>query len=183
MTEASAGSREVSTSHPKQPKRTTVEKIATTHPLTFLVAEDNQINRKLLVNMLIKLGYNPATQIYEAHDGLDAVNRAKELLQSRQAEGRLKGAPAKSPIDIVLMDLWMPRMDGYEAAERILSLFKPENTALQPPTIMAVTADVTANAEQQATKAGMKGLLTKPFQLKGLESFIKQGWEERMKVS
>ena len=79
--------------------------LASRYPLTFLVAEDNQINRKLLVSMLSKLGYR---NVHEAFDGEDAVRQMKVVRE-----------PA---IDMVLMDLWMPGMDGFEAAKRILDM-------------------------------------------------------------
>lgn len=106
-------------------------KLAITHPLTFLVAEDNPLNRRLLVNMLGKLGYNPATQIYEAFDGADAV-RQVEVASSVRIDGDVH---LKGPIDVVLMDLWMPAMDGYEATERILGMFrdKPQPSNANTP--------------------------------------------------
>jgi len=82
--------------------------LATKYPLTFLVAEDNKINRKLLSNMLGKLGY---TDIYEAYDGAEAVY---QMSIDRPARG-------EKPIDVILMDLWMPNMDGYEATQRIFA--------------------------------------------------------------
>lgn len=82
--------------------------LAKKHPLTFLVAEDNKINRKLLVSMLGKLGY---TEIYEAYDGAEAVH---QMSIDRPSRG-------ETPIDVILMDLWMPNMDGYEATQRIFA--------------------------------------------------------------
>jgi len=75
--------------------------LAKTHPLTFLVAEDNIINRKLLVNMLTKLGYDPETQIYEAYDGADAVAQIRTASQVSPSNGERK----KGPVDVILMDL------------------------------------------------------------------------------
>jgi CheY-like chemotaxis protein len=115
------------------------------------VAEDNKINRKLLVSMLSKFGYR---DIHEAHDGAEAV---------RQMTTR------KGNIDVVLMDLWMPLMDGYEATERILGM---DYGRMTMPTVLAVTADVTDSALERAASVGMKGYMTKPFKLVDLQRLI-----------
>ena len=176
-------------------------KLAQKYPLTFLVVEDNKINRKLLVNMLRKLGY---ADIYEAYDGGDAVRQMQQLVAaagegaSVEQGGAVGSGPASngatttaaaaatplSPlpakmVDVVLMDLWMPFMDGYEATERILAmdysgLLRVAATAdkVVPPTILAVTADVTGGALERAEKVGMKGFLSKPFKLRDLQKLI-----------
>ncbi|KAE9961466.1 hypothetical protein BLS_000244 [Venturia inaequalis] len=144
--------------------------LSSKYPLTFLVVEDNKINRTLLVSMLRKLGYK---HIYEAYDGAQAVRQMETL-----------GAQ----IDVVLMDLWMPFMDGYEASERILAMDwdssdEEDSPAIENevtcssrrgkrPAILAVTADVTEGALERADKAGMKGFLTKPFKVMDLERLI-----------
>jgi len=132
--------------------------LANKYPLTFLVAEDNKINRKLLVSMLNKFGYK---KIVEAHDGAEAV---RQMAVPRQAHEQ---------IDVVLMDLWMPLMDGYEATERILGTngFKVAN-AHKIPTVLAVTADVTDGALERAAEVGMKGFMTKPYKLHDLQRLI-----------
>jgi len=168
--------------------------LAERYPLKILVAEDNKINRKLLVNMLQKFGYR---SIQEAYDGADAVRQMEQ--NKRNSEH----------IDVILMDLWMPFMDGYEAAERILQMDSDsesetedkrmeENTggvgdedtemksntatpspkinktrrSTKKPTILAVTADVTDGALERAARVGMKGFMTKPFKLLDLERLI-----------
>jgi len=161
----------------KTPRRTSPNKrpgefdrtLAQRFPLTFLVVEDNKINRKLLVSMLHKLGYD---KVHEAYDGSHAVRQMEAL---------------RGEIDVVLMDLWMPYMDGYEASERILNMSwnppqseDPETSGKiheqdrgnKVPTILAVTADVTDGALEKAATVGMKGFLTKPFKVVDLERLI-----------
>ncbi|KAI9676227.1 MAG: hypothetical protein M1829_003056 [Trizodia sp. TS-e1964] len=132
-------------------------KLAEKHPLTFLVAEDNHINRKLLVSMLAKLGYR---DVYQAYDGADAV---------RQMDAEREG-PA---IDVVLMDLWMPFMDGYEATQKILKLPQYLDDNGNPTfTVLAVSADVTAAALERAAEVGIQGFMTKPYKLLDLQRLI-----------
>lgn len=160
-------------------------KLAYKHPLTFLVAEDNKINRKLLVTMLGKLGYK---DVYEAFDGKEAVRIMKEVygstgerLQSpiKRTSSRIEkpGSGHRKPVDVILMDLWMPEMDGYEATEKILELAQRHGdgtpkTRLPVPTILAVTADATDEALLRATQTGMEGFMTKPYKLNDLQKLI-----------
>lgn len=132
--------------------------LALRHPLNILVVEDNKINRKLLVNMLQKLGY---TNIHEAYDGTDAVREMRALRESGNR------------IDVVLMDLWMPLMDGYESARHIFQLPLNEVQRSQPK-ILAVSADVTDGALEKAAQVGMTGFMTKPYKLMDLEKLIAQ---------
>lgn len=132
--------------------------LALRHPLNILVVEDNKINRKLLVNMLQKLGY---TNIHEAYDGTDAVREMRALRESGHR------------IDVVLMDLWMPLMDGYESARHIFQLPLNEVQRSQPK-ILAVSADVTDGALEKAAQVGMTGFMTKPYKLMDLEKLIAQ---------
>jgi CheY-like chemotaxis protein len=85
------------------------------------------------------------------------------------------------PVDVILMDLWMPLMDGYEATERILSMeFLGEagkgqqhpSGRVSPPTVLAVTADVTDGALERAARVGMKGFMSKPYKLIDLQRLI-----------
>lgn len=151
--------------------------LAEKHPLTFLVAEDNRINRRLLVTMLGKFGYK---DIYEAFDGTEAVRLMTEIYQSNQASRAGKNGNRKKPVDVILMDLWMPEMDGYEATERILSMFDqveaPENDCppFPAPTVLAVSADVTDEAISKATTTGMEGFMTKPYKLTDLQRLIEE---------
>lgn len=161
--------------------------LAKKHPLTFLVAEDNKINRKLLVNMLGKLGYN---NVHEAYDGAEAVH---QMSIDRAARG-------EKPIDVILMDLWMPNIDGYEATLRIFANERDQRqkassakkskspkmkksagpndddddnrTRRKGVTVLAVSADVTESALERAKEVGMEGFMTKPYKLLDLERLI-----------
>ncbi len=135
--------------------------LANKYPLTFLVAEDNKINRRLLVSMLSKFGYKG---IHEAHDGTEAV--------------RQMSVPRQDEIDVILMDLWMPLMDGYEATQRIL---EQKGADAQPkPTVLAVTADVTDGAQERAARVGMKGFMTKPYKIHDLQRLITEYCANRL---
>ncbi|KAJ9640239.1 hypothetical protein H2204_003464 [Knufia peltigerae] len=146
--------------------------LAQKHPLTFLVAEDNKINRKLLVSMLGKLGYK---DVHEAFDGKEAVRIMKELHDSAK-KGRPTPNHKKNSVDVILMDLWMPEMDGYEATEHILAMFQnPDPSkvdAATAPIVLAVSADVTDEAINRATRTGMEGFMTKPYKLMDLQKLI-----------
>ena len=146
--------------------------LATKHPLTFLVAEDNFLNRKLLVSMLLKLGYS---DVYEAENGVEAV---QQMAIDRRAR-------KERTVDVVLMDLWMPTMDGYEATERIFAMESDRRSKGNPNkddddrarrkrslTILAVSADVTDAALERASAVGMGGFMTKPYKLMDIERLI-----------
>jgi CheY-like chemotaxis protein len=133
------------------------KKLALSHPLNILIVDDNRINRHVLRHMLKNLGY---TNISEAYDGNDAVQKIR-----KNAEG-----PAHEIINIVLMDIWMPLLDGFQATEAILKM----DHLIQKPTILAVSADVTDTAIERAGEVGMKGFLTKPFVIRHVEKLIQQ---------
>lgn len=132
-------------------------KLAETYPLNFLVVDDNRINRNVLRHMLKNLGYS---NIHEAYDGNDAVQQMRTNAQGPQHEA----------INMVLMDLWMPRLDGFQATETIHQM----EDVKEKPTVLAVSADVTDAAVERAGKVGMKGFLTKPFVIRDLEKLITQ---------
>jgi len=152
------------------PYRRSDEKLAAVLPLSFLVVEDNSLLRKVLIQMLRNLGY---TQIHEAYDGQDALRQMEEHRR------RVLAGEAAYEIDVVLMDLWMPNMNGYSAAECILSQSTLTAEAApkkvdpkrgwKTPIIMAVTADVTDEAMESVAKSGMQGPLTKPYKQIDLE--------------
>ena len=108
--------------------------------------------------MLRDMGY---TRILEAYDGADAFRQIEKHRQS------IFTGEATYDIDVVLMDLWMPTMNGYQATEKIMTLYDSANS--KPPLVLAVTADTTDEALEAVARAGMKGPLTKPYKAKDLE--------------
>lgn len=127
-------------------------------PLNLLVVDDNAINRKVLVNMLSRLGYKNVTTAFNGNDAVEAMRR--------NAHG-----PASEAIDLVLMDLWMPLLDGFQASEAILSMVELSDD--RKPTILAVSADITDAALEKASKSGMKGFVTKPFVTRDIARLIR----------
>ncbi len=115
--------------------------------LKVLVAEDHPVNRTYLEAVLLKLG----------HDAVFAEN-GEEALRAAQAED----------FDIVLMDLHMPVMDGFEASRAIRALPMPRGAM----PIVALTADAFQDSQQRAHDAGMDELLTKPAHLPQLRDLL-----------
>lgn len=147
-------------------------------PLKIMVAEDNKLNRKLLVNMLGKLGYKG---VHEAFDGVEAVRVFDSLAQEKRTRQPSHTAPV---VDVILMDLWMPGMDGYQATEKIMEMYHDPDLCVDtmdcdthpelgpPPKILAVSADVTDRAIDKASQVGMQGYLTKPYNLSDLQKLL-----------
>ena len=125
-------------------------------PLNILVVDDNAINRRVLVSMLGRLGYKNITTAFNGNDAVETVRR--------NALG-----PATESFDVVLMDLWMPLLDGFQATEVILKMPELE----RKPTILAVSADITDAALDKAVKSGMKGFVTKPFITRDIARLIR----------
>ena len=112
-----------------------------------LLVEDNELNREISREILQSDGL----AVEEAEDGDIAVEMVK------------KAAPHY--YDLILMDIQMPRMDGYEAARRIRAL---PNPALAGIPIVAVTANAFEEDCRAALAAGMNGHIFKPIDEKAL---------------
>jgi CheY-like chemotaxis protein len=117
--------------------------------MRVLVVDDQPINRLVLVDML-------STAQIEAVEAEDAIV-ALDLL-------------ARERFDLVLMDIRMPKMDGYEAVERIRGM--GTETAAVP--IVMVTGDVTYDCSRRAAAAGANRLLHKPVSMKELFEAVRE---------
>jgi len=106
-----------------------------------LLVEDLPINRKIARSMLHRAGL----QVTVAADGREAV----ELV-----------GHAADPFDLVLMDIQMPEMDGYEATRRLRELWRPEELP-----IIAMTAHALPEERQKCLAAGMNDHVTKPIEV------------------
>lgn len=120
--------------------------------LTVLVAEDNDVNRHLLAEIVRRLGHRVVTVEHGA--------RAVEYVT----------APAGNPVDLVLMDVQMPVMDGIAAA-RAIRAWGGAGAAVP---IHAITADLSDDRRSDITRAGMNGVLTKPVDMAQLSALLNQ---------
>ena len=109
---------------------------------SVLLVEDNVLNQEIAVDILEEAGFIVDT----ANDGSVAVEKLRR--------GKSK------QYDVILMDIQMPIMDGYEAARQIRSL--PDRTTAQIP-IIAMTANAFEEDRQLAFAAGMNGHVAKPI--------------------
>ena len=124
---------------PVQSKPPVEATAASGRSLRILLAEDNAVNQKLMLRLLEKEGH----RVLLAGDGEEAV----ELY-------------GKQPLDMILMDVQMPRMDGLEATAAIRRMEAPGGTRVP---IMALTAHALKGDSDRCFAAGMDDYMTKPI--------------------
>ncbi|MDO5788313.1 MAG: ATP-binding protein [Fusobacterium sp.] len=120
---------------------------------TILLAEDNEINMEIATEFLQMKGIN----IIQAWNGLEAVEKFE--------------ASKVGSIDIILMDMQMPELDGCEAAKRIRNLGRSDAKSIP---IVAVTANAFPEDISATTLAGMNGHISKPIDFNILEKKLKE---------
>lgn len=113
----------------------------------ILVVDDNRDNRELVVKVLKNRGYD----MVEAVDGEDALRKAQD----------------ERP-DLILMDISLPKMDGYEVIRRLKS---QEEYRYIP--IVALTAHVMKGDKERAMNAGCIGYIPKPIDIRELPEQIR----------
>lgn len=109
-----------------------------------LLVEDNRLNQEIAAEILRQVGI----KVDIAGDGEIAVEKVKEA--------------AAGQYDMILMDILMPRMNGYEATRQIRALDDPEKSGLP---IVAMTANAFEEDKKEAENAGMNGHIAKPVDI------------------
>ena len=123
--------------------------MATRHPLRVLLAEDNELNQEMALQILARFGYSADV----VSNGVDAIRAVQGLRY-----------------DVVLMDVQMPEMDGLEAARRICSgLSRSER-----PRLVAMTANAMAGDREECLAAGMDDYVSKPIRVPDLAAALER---------
>jgi CheY-like chemotaxis protein/HAMP domain-containing protein len=118
-------------------------------PLRILLVEDTPVNQLLMTRIFEKMGYT----LDIARNGREAVERARD-----------------ARYDLILMDIQMPEMDGWEASSIILQEADREHR----PRIVAVTANASEENRQRCMTVGMDDFVSKPFTLKRMQAVVEQ---------
>ena len=113
----------------------------------ILVVEDNPMNQLLIKTIFENEGFS----FIISDNGLEAINTLKE-----------------KSFDLILMDLMMPVMNGYEAS----SIIRNELNLDIP--IVAITADVTSKIQDKCLQAGMNDYISKPYKIEELISITRK---------
>lgn len=118
--------------------------------LKILVAEDNSVNRKLAIKLLTLVGFNDIRTVVDGTEAVEYVQR--------------------NEVDIIFMDVMMPKLDGMQATKQIRELgFTPENLK-----IIALTANAFSEDRRKCIKAGMNDHIKKPFKRADVIACLKQ---------
>ncbi len=117
------------------------------HNISVLIVEDNPMNQKLATAVLGRMGYRSEV----AENGIKALEKLK----------------AKK-YDLILMDIQMPEMDGYETTRQIRTVLK-----LEVP-IVAMTAHALVGEREHCLQVGMNDFVSKPFQMNDLYKVVRK---------
>ncbi|MDD4651925.1 MAG: response regulator [Methanothrix sp.] len=134
--------RDAETINASEPKKSEVDR----HDLRILVAEDNPVNQKVALSMLKRIGYRADVAI----NGIEALK-----------------ALERQHYDVVLMDVQMPEMDGFEATRRIRS------SGIKTR-IIAITAHALNGDREACLSEGMDGYISKPIRMDELQEALEK---------
>lgn len=119
----------------------------------ILLVEDNELNREIAEYILMENGF----EVESAKDGAEAVEKMQNA--------------SKGQYDLILMDIQMPKLNGYEATQQIRALSDPEKANIP---IIAMTANAFEEDRQAAFAAGMNGHIAKPVEVEKLMKMLGQ---------
>lgn len=128
-------------------------------PRRVLLAEDNEINALLARRVLEKCGCDYVA----VPNGTAAVDLVRRTLAGEDA-----------PIDLILMDIFMPQLDGMQAARQIKDLYAASADDAVAPPIVALTANAFAEDRIRYLEAGLDDYLAKPFDKAALEDVLRR---------
>ena len=120
--------------------------------MKILLIEDNLLNQKVVIFNLKKFNYD-----------ITAITDGKEALEEVK----------KTRYDLILMDIMLPGLNGYEITEEIRK-FEKKNNIETPVPIIALTANTYDNDREKCFSAGMNEYLAKPFSSEQLVEVIKK---------
>lgn len=123
----------------------------------ILIVEDNKVNMKIASTFVKKMGYSTVC----AEDGQKALDVIEHALRHEETES----------IDLILMDLQMPTMNGFEATKNIRGMASSKYSEIP---IIALTANHESNAKLECEKAGMTAYLKKPIDKNALNAEIEK---------
>ena len=138
-------------SNPGSKEKETKEKEFDYSGKRILLVEDNELNMEIAQTILEDVGFIIDT----ANDGVTAVEKMEQA--------------SAGQYDLILMDIQMPIMNGYEAAKRIRKLKNPEIASVP---IVAMTANAFEEDREKSYEAGMNGHLAKPVSVEKLMEMI-----------
>jgi CheY-like chemotaxis protein len=119
-----------------------------TRPLHILVVEDNKVNQLVATRILERLGHTWVT-----------ASGGREALLALVSEPGETGGENREAFDVVLMDIQMPEMDGFEVTRRIREFERRKGGHLP---IIALTANAIGADRNRFLKAGLDGYIPKP---------------------
>ncbi|THW21269.1 hypothetical protein D6D23_06504 [Aureobasidium pullulans] len=123
--------------------------------ISILVVEDNVVNQRLLQMQLVKRGY----QVVVADNGQEAL----DFIQTTRHWSALRSSSDRV-IDLILMDVEMPVLDGLSATRKIRE-YEQQGLICDHIPIIAVSANARAEQTAQAIASGMDDTITKPFRM------------------